>query len=399
MIRKLRRRFVILAMTAVFVLLAVIITGINILNWNSVVRSSQKQLELLSLDRGFGPSGPSRPEPRPEHEGERYFSVILPPDSDKVYVENNRYSAIDTQNALTLTQKALARRQDTGFIGQLRYRVSYKNGVTQVVFLDCSRSLDTFRSFLLISIFSALGGFSLVFFFVFFLSGRIIRPIAESYEKQKRFITDAGHELKTPLTIIHADADVLAMELGENEWLEDIQKQARQLSELTNDLVLLSRMEEEDHKLSMIEFPFSEVVAETAASFLAPAQTKNQSFTQQIAPLLTLKGNEKAIRQMVMLLLENAVKYTPEGGKILLGAERQGKQLKLWVENTTQAPIPKESIPLLFDRFYRVDPSRNSQSGGTGIGLSVVKAIVTAHGGKITATGTETTLTITASFS
>ena len=271
MIRKLRRRFVILAMTAVFVLLAVIITGINILNWNSVVRSSQKQLELLSLDRGFGPSGPSRPEPRPEHEGERYFSVILPPDSDKVYVENNRYSAIDTQNALTLTQKALARRQDTGFIGQLRYRVSCKNGVTQVVFLDCSRSLDTFRSFLLISIFSALGGFSLVFFFVFFLSGRIIRPIAESYEKQKRFITDAGHELKTPLTIIHADADVLAMELGENEWLEDIQKQARQLSELTNDLVLLSRMEEEDHKLSMIEFPFSEVVAETAASFLAPA--------------------------------------------------------------------------------------------------------------------------------
>ena len=102
---------------------------------------------------------------------------------------------------------------------------------------------------------------------------------------------------------------------------------------------------------------------------------------------------------MVMLLLENAIKYTPEGGKILLGAERQGKQLKLWVENTTQAPIPKESIPLLFDRFYRVDPSRNSQSGGTGIGLSVVKAIVTAHGGKITATGTETTLTITASFS
>lgn len=399
MIRKLRRRFVILAMTAVFVLLAVIITGINILNWNSVVWNSQKQLELLSLDRGFGPSGPSRPEPRPEHEGERYFSVILPPDSDKVYVENNRYSAIDTQNALTLTQKALARRQDTGFIGQLRYRVSYKNGVTQVVFLDCSRSLDTFRSFLLISIFSALGGFSLVFFFVFFLSGRIIRPIAESHEKQKRFITDAGHELKTPLTIIHADADVLAMELGENEWLEDIQKQARQLSELTNDLVLLSRMEEEDHKLSMIEFPFSEVVAETAASFLAPAQTKNQSFTQQIAPLLTLKGNEKAIRQMVMLLLENAVKYTPEGGKILLGAERQGKQLKLWVENTTQAPIPKESIPLLFDRFYRVDPSRNSKSGGTGIGLSVVKAIVTAHGGKITATGTETTLTITATFS
>lgn len=399
MIRKLRRRFVILAMTAVFVLLAVIITGINILNWNSVVRSSQKQLEILSQDRGFGPGGLSRPEPRPEHEGERYFSVILPPDSDKVYVENNRYSAIDTQNALTLTQKALARRQDTGFIGQLRYRVSYKNGVTQVVFLDCSRSLDTFRSFLLISIFSALGGFSLVFFFVFFLSGRIIRPIAESYEKQKRFITDAGHELKTPLTIIHADADVLAMELGENEWLEDIQKQARQLSELTNDLVLLSRMEEEDHRLSMIEFPFSEVVAETAASFLAPAQTKNQSFTQQIAPLLTLKGNEKAIRQMVMLLLENAVKYTPEGGKILLGAELQGKQLKLWVENTTQAPIPKESIPLLFDRFYRVDPSRNSQSGGTGIGLSVVKAIVTAHGGKITATGTETTLTITASFS
>ena len=236
-----------------------------------------------------------------------------------------------------------------------------------------------------ISIGIALVGYALFFFVILFFSGRIIRPVQESYEKQKRFITDAGHEIKTPLTIIQADADVLEMDVGENEWLADIQKQAKRLSGLTNDLVYLSRMEEAQDTMQMIEFPFSDVVSEAAASFQSLAQTQGKTFLCEVPPMLSFTGNEKAIHQLVSLLLDNALKYSPDNGTVSLTVEKQNKALQLSVFNTTADFIAKEQLSLLFERFYRTDPSRNSQTGGYGIGLSVAKAIVSAHNGKIQA--------------
>ena len=146
--------------------------------------------------------------------------------------------------------------QSRGFSGNFRYAVSTEGETTRILFLDCGRKLDAFRSFLFASIAISLLGYVVVLLLIAFFSNRIVRPMAESYEKQKRFITDASHELKTPLTIISADVDVLAMDLGENEWLEDIQKQARRLTALTEELVYLSRMEESEVSLTMIEFSF-----------------------------------------------------------------------------------------------------------------------------------------------
>lgn len=175
------------------------------------------------------------------------------------------------------------------------------------------------------------------------------------------------------------------MEFGESEWLTDIQTQANRLTTLTNDLVYLSRMEEANDSLQMIEFPFSDVVSETASSFKALAQTQNKAFQQKIQPLLSLTGNEKAIRQLINILLVNALKYSPDHGTISLALESQNKTVQLSVFNTTEHFIPKESLDLLFERFYRIDQSRNSQTGGYGIGLSVAKAIVEAHNGRIQA--------------
>lgn len=137
-----------------------------------------------------------------------------------------------------------------------------------------------------------------VFGLILLFSKRIIRPILESYEKQKRFITDAGHEIRTPITIIDADAEILEMEEGENEWLKDIKAQTKRLTALTNDLVFLSRMEEEKPRLAEIELPFSDLVSETAQSFQAPAKTQGKHLSLQIQPMLTVKGDEKALRQL-----------------------------------------------------------------------------------------------------
>ncbi len=393
MIKKLQKKFILLSMSALFLVLVVIITGINIVNRNAVVREADQLLSVLSENKGAFPMGPGDlghrlpPGMSPEIPYEsRYFSVTLDSKTGSVIqVETSRIVAVDTAQAIKYAKEVLNDGKSRGFTDSFRYFIRTEDAFIRITFLDCGRKLDAFRNFLLASAGISLIGYLVVFALIAFFSNRIIRPISESYEKQKRFITDAGHEIKTPLTIINADADVLAMELGENEWLEDIQKQAKRLTALTNDLVMLSRMEEAENTMQMIEFPFSDVVSEAAASFQALAQTQGKDFRCEVQPMLTLRGNEKAIGQLVSILLDNALKYSPASGTVSLTVEKQSRALHLSVYNTTANEIPKERLPLLFDRFYRADPSRNSQTGGYGIGLSVAKAIVTAHNGKIQA--------------
>lgn len=187
------------------------------------------------------------------------------------------------------------------------------------------------------------------------------------------------------LTIIAANADLLEMDLGENESLGDIIRQTRRLRTLTEDLTLLSRMEEAEDTLQKVDFPLSDTVSEAAAPFRTLARQQEKLFTLSIQPLLTLRGDAKAIRQLTELLLDNALKYSPPGGTIDLTLSRQGRTATLTVTNATGTDIDPDQLPRLFDRFYRADASRNSETGGHGIGLSVAKAIVTAHGGSIRA--------------
>jgi signal transduction histidine kinase len=328
----------------------------------------------------------------------RFFTVTVNDAGDVLSVDTGKIAAVDMADAVEYAQEALESGKERGFIDDYRWRKADTEDGALLLFLDCGRNLDTFRSFLLTSLAVSALGLLAVFLLILAFSGRVVRPVAESYEKQKRFITDAGHEIKTPLAIIEADADVLEMELeGESEWLSDIRLQTRRLTDLTNDLVYLSRMEERADTARFVDFPLSDVVDETAQSFHSRAMQKRQTFTGEIERNLTLHGDEKAIRQLVSILLDNAVKYAPEDGVIRLRLARQGKYAALSVWNTTETRIPRESLDQLFDRFYRTDPSRSSETGGHGIGLSIAKAVVSAHRGKITAeTDDEQSLRITA---
>lgn len=393
MIKKLQWKFILLSMSALLFVLVVIIGGINIVNYKAVILEADTFLSLMSDTKNEFPTEPDNlgdilpPGMSPEVPYEsRYFSVILDKDTNKaLFVETSRIVSVDTQAAVSYADTALRKNKSSGFIQDYRYQIHSEDNYTRITFLDCGRKLDAYYSFLYASIAISLAGYLIVFAFIAFFSNRIIQPISESYEKQKRFITDASHEIKTPLTIIHADADVLEMELGESEWLNDIKKQAAQLTDLTNNLVSLSRMEESKHALPAIDFPFSEVVAETALSFQALAQRQRKEICCQIPPMLTLFGDEKSIRQLVSILLDNAIKYSPSQENIYLSVEDQNKFITISVTNVTTQTIEKEQLKLLFDRFYRVDSSRNSQTGGHGVGLSIAKAIVDAHHGKIQA--------------
>ena len=398
MIRKVKSKFILLSMVALLVLLAIIVTGMNLINFRAVVNDADDTLTLLSQNKGTFPemggekkngAGSFRGmSPETPYES-RYFSVLLTADEDVIQTDTSKIKAIDSDTAVEYAHQAIDSGKERGFVHDYRYIIKAENERIRLTFLDCGRKLNSFQVSLSASIIMAAAGYVIFFFVLLFFSGRIIRPITESYEKQKRFITDAGHEIKTPLTIIKADVDVLEMDCGENEWLDDIRKQTQRLASLTNDLVYLSRMEEAEDNMAMIQFPFSDVVSETAASFQALAQTQNKNFHCQVQPLLSLNGNEKAIRQLVNILLDNALKYSPAEGEVSLTAEKQGHQLRMTVYNSTTEPIQKDNLHLIFERFYRMDSSRSTQTGGYGIGLSVAKAIVSAHGGKISASSSD----------
>lgn len=258
-----------------------------------------------------------------------------------------------------------------------------------MIFLDCGRSLSGLRTVLAASVALSTLGLLAVLALLAVFSRRIVRPLAESYEKQRRFITDAGHELKTPLTIIGADADLLALELGENEWLADIRSQVIRLTGLTQDLIYLSRMDEAQPQLQRIEFPFSDVAEEAAQSFQGPALAQGKALELHIQPLLSYTGDEKSLRQLISILLDNAVKYSPAGAAISISLKREGRCLRLCVANPTAQPISSEQLAHLFDRFYRVDSSRASETGGYGLGMSIAQSIASAHKGKIRAESPE----------
>ena len=329
----------------------------------------------------------------------RYFSVLLDRQGTVLATDTGKIAAVDEETAASYAQAVWAQDSPRGFWQDYRYLEAREGENTRVIFLDYGAHLFTFHSTLVTSLWVAASGLLAVLLLLLLLSRRIIKPVIEGHEKQKRFITDAGHEIKTPIALIQADTEVLALETGEeNEWIVDIQTQIKRLSTLTNDLIYLSRMEEEQGRQQFLPLPFSELVAEAAQAFQAVAKRQNKTLSVDVQPMLTLVGEEKSLVQLVSILLDNALKYSPEGGQIALRLSRQGKHLRLSVENTAEV-LSKELLENMFDRFYRGDASRNSGQGGYGIGLSIAKAVVQAHRGKLSAAAKGTDrLVITALF-
>ena len=215
-------------------------------------------------------------------------------------------------------------------------------------------------------------------------SRRAIDPVVRSAEQQKQFITDAGHELKTPLTVITTCLSVLEMETGKNKWIDKIQAQTDKMRDLVNDLVTLSRMDEERPPVIMADFDISAAVAETAESFADSAQAAGLTLEQNIESGLSYHGDEAQIRQLCSILLDNAMKYALASAPVMIGLKKEKSGIVLRCSNAC-AVLPQEELNKLFDRFYRPDKSRSSETGGFGIGLSIARSIAQAHKGTIKA--------------
>ena len=401
MIKKLKVKFIALAMISMFVLLTLIITTVNIVNYNSVISNADKVLEIfiredsIDTDRDDPPEREKTSRKKKEKTSSRklpdtymvdeYFSVLISEDGEVIAIDRDTVQWLKEESAAKYGLLAYDEGTEKGSVGFFRYHSDTTDEGTLITLLNIDRELSACRKFLFASLCVGVCGYIVVSMAIIFYAGRLTLPIAESYKRQKRFITDAGHEFKTPLTIINANTDLLEMDIGENKAVGEIKQQVQRLTDLTNDLVYLSRMEEPDNKFTMTEFPISDVIQETLCSFKATAVTQNLEFYYDIQPSLSYVGNSRSIEQLASILMENSLKYSPKGGKINVNLVKHGKQLIFSVYNTTDNAIYKEDLDQLFERFYRADNSRNSETGGSGIGLSVAKAIVTAHNGKISA--------------
>lgn len=394
MIRRLRRKLIGAAMLSLVLVIAVLLGVILVRSYRDIVSDADRILDLLASNQGAFPdlppdfdwekNGPRRHSPELGYET-RYFSVCFDESGAIQSTDTQEIAAVDVATAQRYAKDVLARGTTRGFVGTYRYLVAQEGSGVRVIFLDHGGALFNFRSVCITSLWVAAAGLLAVFGLLWLFSRRIIRPVIQSDEKQKRFITDAGHEIKTPIAIIQADADVLALETEEdNEWIQDIRQQIQRLAALTNDLIYLSRMEEDRGRQDFLPLCFSDLVEETAQSFQTLARSRGKQLVWALQPLLTMQGEEKDLRQLVSILLDNAVKYAPAGGTISLTLDRQGKYLRLVVENPAEQ-LSKALLENMFDRFYRGDASRSSAQAGYGIGLSIAQAVVQAHRGKLTA--------------
>lgn len=411
--RRLRRKFILVAMGAVTVVLALIIAGINIVNYSHVCKMADARLDYIlagkdGIDWGDEPkadpangkdAGDSQAGVRIRHfEGmtaespfdTRYFTVSIA-GGQVTDVNTARIAAVGAKRAARIAAGLYSKGWTSGFSGNYRYTVMVQGDETTYVFVDCSRELASFHSFLSASVAISCIGWLAVLAIVAGASGAVIRPMVESYSKQKRFITDASHEIKTPLAVIDAANEVQEIETGESEWTQSIHEQVARLTALTERLVFLARMDEGSAGFTMTSIDLSEAVDKAAAPFKSVAVSRGKRLSTSIASGVRAHADATAVAQAVELLLDNATRYASEGSVIELSlravSRGAGKGSAELVVSNAVDELPEGDLDRLFDRFYRADVSRSSKTGGSGVGLSVVRAIAEAHGGSATVSG------------
>ena len=269
--------------------------------------------------------------------------------------------------------------------GSYLYQIRDEGRGRTAVFLNCETKMDSLRRLLLISVIACAGGILVAWFLVFLFSKRAIQPLIRNAVQQKQFITDAGHELKTPLTVISANMDALETETEKNEWIDSTREQVSNMRGLVNDMIYLSRLDEDGAALEKESLDLSALLLEESDPFRGMAEFMGKTLEADAGSSLYVRGDRNALGRLVRQLCDNAVKYAPEGDEIRLRLVREGRELRLTEENGLAEPLSEENLSHLFDRFYRPDASRSRESGGYGIGLSMVRAIAEKHDGRIRA--------------
>ncbi len=389
MLNKMRRRFILAAMSAFSCVILVLLLVINLSYYKSITDQQDDTLFLLAqLDKREPPFDRYDKFSVEVSYMLRYFSVTFDENLNPINVNHEFIASVSSNQAEQYGAYALNCGKTSGYYNGYRFLSVSSFRDTTVFFLNSEKELQSFNYLLWTTVTIAILCLSVVFLLIVIFSKHAIAPFARNMRAQKQFITNASHELKTPLTAISASADILAMEYADDEWVKNIRSQTGKLAKLITNLITLSRLNEDNPFPSKTVFSLSDTLWEVCDSFIATANAMGKDFTYAIPDNLNINGDRTAVSQLFSILLDNALKYSPDNGFIKLDAKRIGKHTEITIENNCSC-LPKDASRL-FERFYRADESHSGNTvGGMGIGLSIAKATVDAHGGSINVSQTD----------
>ena len=404
MFNRSRRKIILSIMGSLILLFAVTLSVIMLASYHEIRQRNTEMLERFaerySLDKPAGepdgskqkikPDGPDEPDDnsrmgkhpmdeRRDFQLSTFYSAALSEDGSVLKVDNGEKDLYSEEELVSLAKEILAGSQSSGRKGNLTYTVLKRQEYTLVAFMDTTveeSSMNTLLRYFLI-----IGGaaIAVLFFVSLILSRQIIRPLEENDRQQRQFISDSSHELKTPVAVISTNAELLSREIGENEWLANIQYENERMGELIRQLLDLSRAENTEVQMELVDF--SRIVTGETLALEMLAFDKGKTIQSEIEDGIALSGNRNQLTQLTSILLDNAIRHST-GKEILLSLRRQGREAVLTVANEG-TEIPREKLEHLFDRFYRVDEARNSEGQHYGLGLSIAKAVAEKHGGRI----------------
>ncbi|MCR5741510.1 MAG: HAMP domain-containing histidine kinase [Gammaproteobacteria bacterium] len=405
MIKKLRIKFVVISFLSIFTLLSIILLTVNITNFVKVAQDADEITLNIAQNEGemntnnsqngvpsgtppqnFDPASGERGTDRPEvMYDSRYFSITYGEDGTVMVVNLSHTASFTSETAQQLAQTVYSTSDSYGWSGNYRYRVYNTGNTVLVVFLDYSRELAPSRTVLYTSLIIGGVGLLLSFVAIYFISNLVVKPVDEALKKQKHFISNASHELKTPITIISANNEILEMEIGENESTDTINRQIRKLSTIVKDLNSLAKLDELDHVSTFNKFNLSKVVEEVIDPFYELFNEKHIKFESVIEPEVYYKGEESMIKVLINTIIENALKYSQSNALLTLSQDKD----RVVIECKNDANSIKDGdLDEVFERFYRSDEVRSSIEG-SGIGLSIAKEIIEMHKARIKARGEE----------
>lgn len=390
MIRKLQIKFVIIIMAIMIAVLICIFGAMNIIMLNSTNERTVDTLKKIAEHDGKMRGGgmlkppddtllPKWDEPPPQLN----FSVKISDKGTITEVLSDRNQIYTEEEVGEYVTKAVHSGKTMGSIGTFKYYIEQKPYGKIVVFVDNSMQLSSTIRLFWISIVVGFIALIAIFIISLYLSRWAIKPVEKAYEAQKQFVADASHELKTPLTVISANADVLLSEIEDNKWLRFIKSETRRMSELVNNLLYLAKSDAVEDKYTSCEFDLSNSILGTVLPFESVCYENHKTLSLDIKEGIQYKGDEQRLMQVVIILLDNAIKNSDENGTIKVSLLSQKGKKIISVYNTGEGILETDRAKI-FDRFYRGDSSRARQTGGYGLGLSIAKTIIKAHKGKLT---------------
>lgn len=381
--KKLRIKIIVVLMSALAILLISILTAIYIVSFQKSTQSTELVLRKLCWENGFDLLKNYRINSKNnKYNPSIYYLVQIGEDQTIIEMSNDKNSGYSNKElgkiAISISQTANSR----GSIGVLSYYKSVRRKGIFVAFVNNSIQKSYYHTLFYTMLTFGLIGLMILLILSIWLSRWLIAPVEKAFQKQQQFLSDASHELKTPITIISSNADALEREIGESKWIEYIKNETKRLTGLVTDLLQLTTSNFNEGNTTFTRFNLSEIVMSIVLPFEGLAYEKQISFNEHIVNNIYFMGDSGKLGQLTGILIDNALNYSDKGGEIYIILKKYRERIILMVTNTGQE-IPLADRELVFERFYRIDEARSRETGNYGLGLAIAKSIVISHNGKI----------------